>query len=491
MLDTRTGHLERTVRVGPGSMAEQVGVIGDQLYILTENPENPDGPSRQVDGYDLRTGMLLWGTEVPSYNGVFDVGDIPVFTSRGIVAQPAVGTIEGLQASDGVIAWQRHLPSGCSAGVDGRTAASALFLLPCGTRLRLISLDPATGRVLWQHDLGNTAGATTNPFGLPGPLLTTRNGDIIVQAGKSLQLYGSGGRLLFNRRESLTCAQGTTCVIGDDGADAVLLLGDTSYGYPSAVQDIDLATGRIRWQHPGKIIPADSDIAVDSAGMLYGNSGTFGAPALPAFILALQASTGRSTVMPLPTTADYVSIIGSSDGLLIAQSQGPGTTTIVTAYRPAGTPGKWSALGGTPTGEWPSACTLVTTADLRLIAPGYVAVPQHLAQGGISWPKPVTCTYATPGTTEPVITLTVSWIAATVSQAHQLTISKLDQAASLGPVTPISGGYLILNGNDTTQADEALITAGRAIVELTTPGSPGDVRKLAPLVAGRLRADYH
>src|SRR5262249_50847138 len=113
------------------------------------------------------------------------------------------------------------------------------------------------------------------------------------------------------------------------------------------------------------------------------------------------------------------------------------------------------------------------------------SLPRSASLPGVTWHKPVICTFVGPTTGDPAITLNVAWIAPSRQQAHELLPGVLD-----GNSRPIPGGYLVYYGAFNGGFDAALIVAGRAIVKVTVPGHPEDARRLAPLIAARLRAVY-
>src|SRR5438132_8455362 len=65
---------------------------------------------------------------------------------------------------------------------------------------------------------------------------------------------------------------------------------------------------------------------LDSDGILFGVAGPYGL--LPHFVLTMQASTGRSTVLPLPLAGSV--LVGATATLLMVLSQG-GRNYVITA----------------------------------------------------------------------------------------------------------------------------------------------------------------
>jgi hypothetical protein len=291
--------------------------------------------------------------------------------------------------------------------------------------------------------------------------------------------------------------------VGDGGSTVTLTLSGGVQDSSPHLENIALATGAVRWQKPGNLIDLESAMAEDSTGILYADGAALNSPPLlPESILAVQASTGRTVVLPLPvgemrfpaTGPDTSSVIGVADGLLISQSYGPYQDFRITAYRPEGAPTASTALGGSSVTEWPDASTLLALADLRFLASGYVPISQRLTLGGITWPRPVTCSYATPGKEKPVVTLTIGWVAATAQQAAEIYDSALNESAGNRAISPVSGtptgaeAYLVPDTtSDTQQMDSVLIHAGRIIVMVNVPNDGPAAERLVSAVLTRLR----
>jgi hypothetical protein len=136
---------------------------------------------------------------------------------------------------------------------------------------------------------------------------------------------------------------------------------------------------------------------------------------------------------------------------------------------------------------------LLAPADLRFLAPGYVPVPQHLTLGGITWPRPVTCSYATPGKEHPVVTLTIGWVAATAQQAAEIYASALNDSSSYDAISSVAGtpagaeAYLVPDTSAAQQRDSVLILSGRIIVTVNVPDDGPAAERLVPAVLARLR----
>jgi len=486
--DPGTGKVQWSAGPDRGWTFSGDAVIGNRLYAyMTTRNENVI----RFIAYDLGTGSVVWRTQlvVDLYRGVGL--QTVMFTTRGIVVQLGVANqLYGLRLSDGKGIWLARLPASCPAGDSTAAPSAAIFLLECtGSGVRLDSVDPATGRISWQRTL-----AVSRTAVYPIDLASTNAGEIVAEAGSTMRIFTSGGHLIATRVPPVSCPGGT-CMIGSEGSEGVLQLGTNS----SVVQGIDLTTGQVKWHRPGDLIASgiDSAISVDSGGTLFAPAGPFfigdQSELLPAFVLAMRAETGRGIVLPLPlaSTSGASLLVGTADGLLFVQSEGPRNPSI-TAFRPEHvTIAGPVSLGGVASAEWPDACALLTPADLRFISPGYVSSPRPVILSGVSWPKPVTCAYVGTHADDPAVTLTVGWIADSAGQANELVASDLAILGTTSQPPPrIPGGYLVHGSALGGGADRALVVAGRAIVEVTVPGNPGDARRLAPIVAARLQAIY-
>ncbi|MEO1366755.1 MAG: PQQ-binding-like beta-propeller repeat protein, partial [Acidobacteriota bacterium] len=182
--------------------------------------------------------------------GYFGFGSSPLVVDaekRRLVVAVIGGEVEG--AGAGVVAFDLGSGEEVWRAVDDRASYSSPVLATLGgqrqvvaaTRLRVVGLDPATGRELWQV-----------PFGRRGPSAV---GALPVAAGGRLLLtaaYGVGARLLdFSKPEPAEVWSGdqlsshypTPVVVGGTifGAD-----GREDHG-TGRLRAVDLNTGDVKW----------------------------------------------------------------------------------------------------------------------------------------------------------------------------------------------------------------------------------------------------
>jgi outer membrane protein assembly factor BamB len=511
ILDAMTGRPERSIAPDTGWNFTSTAVIGERLYAYLKTTTD-DPTIARLEAYDLSTGRSLWRTDIKAQPDRIFLSE-PMITSRGIVVvqssevEPGpTDLVQGLRLADGKATWLGlRLP--CSTGSDIGTASAAVFLLECTNGIRLVTIDPADAQVSWQHVLVANPSAyfAFNPPELS--LSATNLGDIIAQTGHTASIFTPSGRLIVTRAPPSSCWT-YGCDVVAAGQIGILNF-DTETG--PVEQAFNLSTGQVVWQQPGELIIGPgtnylmSASSQDYGGILFARAGPSivdeFSSLLPAFVLAMQVSTGRSTVLPLPLVGNSTSantvFVGSTAHLLIVAEEAA-ENAYVMALRPENAAIRGPAvLGGVTAAEWPNACTLLTPADLRFIAAGYASAPRPVTLSGANWPKPVTCAYVGPNAGDPAVTLTIAWFASSNEQANELLRSKLSVypvgtcgrpcVTSPPPSQRIPGGYLVDDGTIEAGVDQALIVAGRAIVTVTVPGHPDDARKLAPLIAARLR----
>ncbi len=463
-------------------------VIGGRLYAYMTNPTQK---LLRLIAFDANNGAVVWQRIVVAllYRGIGL--DQVMFTSKGILIQLGVDNLlYGLSLSTGQNIWHTALPANCDGGGSAVAPAAALFLLECtGSGVRLDSVDPATGRVSWQRVLARSR-TPVYPF----ELYSIGEGDVVAQAGANLRIYSPGGNLIVSRVPPLGCPGGS-CGVAADGSAAVLEAGANS----NVVQGINLDTGQVQWRRSGELLEVGGAAASGPGpdGILYADAGPALAGSqtglLPTFMVAIQASTGRMNVIPVPVIpSDGTSVpAGFADGLVFVQSQtesGPVVTALRPEYVRLNGPVQ---LSGVTASQWPDACALLPTSELGFIAAGYVSSPRPVTLPGVKWPNAVTCAYVGPGSEDPAVTLTIAWVAPTAAQAQLLVTTDLGiEGSDSGPPPKVPGGYLIYDGGVSGEYDRVLIVAGRAIAELTVPGNARDAIRLAPIVESRLNASF-
>jgi outer membrane protein assembly factor BamB len=293
ILDARTGRLERTIEPDTGWSFSSGTVIGERLYT---DQTTQDPTIRRLVAYDLSTGRSIWRNDFQSQMyGVFS-SDYPTITSRGIVVpigaaqEGAADDLQGISLTDGTVVWQTQLPSGCPTGTSPDAlgastpgvgiARAAVFLLVCINGVRLVSVDPADGRISWQRVLA----ANPSPFHASNPaysaVVTTNLGDIVVKTGTKERIFTSSGQLIATR----ICPSSDDCNIDAVGRSGVLSL---HLRKPPIEQGLDLSTGQLVWQRTGTLINpyGGSAASPDYGGILYAEADYRGLCKTPLTIL--------------------------------------------------------------------------------------------------------------------------------------------------------------------------------------------------------------
>jgi hypothetical protein len=118
-------------------------------------------------------------------------------------------------------------------------------------------------------------------------------------------------------------------------------------------------------------------------------------------------------------------------------------------------------LGGVPASALANACALLTPADLRTVAHGYVFAPKSPVLSGTTWLKPVTCTYVGPTGNDPPVIVTTARMAASKGVPAPCTRSRntptsasLASTTSRNRPTRSAGSSADSGSSDTTPNDQ-------------------------------------
>jgi hypothetical protein len=474
-----TGRAQHAIASVPSWSFNQISIVGDRLY--TESIQN-DSNQVMLAAYTFPAMRLIWRNELYGGDGtptVLATDDGVVFI-QGSLAGPGL-MMEGLNEATGELTW--HRPSGmCLGDTPAAASVSTAYLVQCitGNQFAVEAIRPSDGRVMWRHVY-----AVANSSQVGAVLQASDDGYVFaVLTSTKAYLYAPNGATL----RKIACPE-CSDAFEATGAHSVLQLSTFSGG--GAIQDISLPSGRVLWQREGEIFSTvPQPLLVESNGVVYGQGGSAVADAAnselePFFVTALQAATGRSVTLPLPVSGGW--LLGASDGLVYVLYGTPSAPYNLAAFRPEQGPDTKEApaiLGGVNPAAWPNACILLTSAEIgHVIGPGYVAVPgRGLALAGVTMPQPDSCTYVGPAVDDPVVVVTIAWVAPTAAQANELIRTWITLYAG----TRFSGGYLVSDGTANDIDDRALIAAGRAIVTVTVPGNAADARALVTPVEDHL-----
>lgn len=452
--DVRTGTLIRTFTTS-GATVAGVWVASGTVVVFTEERE---GHGQKLQAYDLATGAALWRRAVG-------------FVGEG--RPPGIGAYTGpriMVTERGVVLAERRLEPLTLLSLDlrsGRTLASTVHERHCdlvaekgarsvllldycaGNRVRLSSVDPATLRSIWTRTLPppELTFPTPRQVGDPPRLALTVSGDgyAEVVADEFAAFYAPDGRRLSTVQESLTPA--------------------------GSVRDG-------RWTEP---------IRVGAAGTLMNRS--IGWP-LPAFLASLERATGRLHALPLDVPGVGASLVGTAGDLAFVRS-GVRVSAYVLTYGAA--TGR-HPFGVVPHNAWPDACDLLSAADLRPLADGYVPRPVRRVLLGWPLPKPVQCDWIPPTDDAPVISVSVDWVSHSDAAARRIFAAEtasIKQNSAYDPVTedPYLLDYLQSTATGTGSAPEAVVGVGPVIVRLASVSRPA-LRLLAPVVRDELLARH-
>ncbi|MDP9868472.1 MULTISPECIES: outer membrane protein assembly factor BamB family protein [Streptosporangium] len=465
--DARTGALVRTLSVAPttpgnGSRDPVAGVWATSGTVVVFTDDQSRGDQR-LHAYDARTGALLWRRAVTiasprnqaSDAGTYEGSPIMV-TERGVVLVDQAAEPPALRTLDprtGTPVARTARPRGCALTADA-TARSVVLLDHCaGNHLRLASVDPSTLRPNWTRTLPSPPRTLTDDGSPPSlHLVVSGDGYAGVSVGDVSSFYGPDGRLLSTGQEALRAA--------------------------GSARDS-------RWSRPMRL---NQGATTGGDGALWGDASRW---PLPAFLVSVDAGSGRLRALPLDASSTHVSLVGTTPGMAFVLF----ATGRVAAYTLTyGVPGGHELFDRVPPDAWPDACGLLTAADLRPVADGYVPTPRTPTLFGERLPKPVQCDWIPPVDDAPVVSLSVDWVSSSSAVAAQIfatETARIKQTEIYDAITEDAYllDYIRSTATGTGGAPEVLVNVGPVIVRLAS-ASRSALRLLAPLVRDELLARY-
>lgn len=207
---------------GVTSASSQPAVVGDTLYV--------GGWNAKVYALDRETGATKWTYDTADFTGSVEGGgtqlpvgfnavrDAPAVSDGKLYFGDVIGNVDALDARTGAFLWARKIDSHFSARIVGSPLVfrDRVFIglssvesgypidptYPCCTfRGKLVALDAATGRIVWQRQLsmGGQGGLAGIQWG------TSWDGERIyvsthdAQPGTLFALNPSNGQVLWSK----------------------------------------------------------------------------------------------------------------------------------------------------------------------------------------------------------------------------------------------------------------------------------------------------
>ncbi len=447
--------------------------------------------NRLMVGLDAVSGTLLWRQR----------GDVPAATERTTLRWPAGNgvvivtedgrdTLYGRSTTTGRQLWSKRLAHGCLLPeampyASGSSDSVAAFSLDCGTRERVLAVDPRSGRTLFAVNAAHTSTHSAVWVG----------GDVTaVFDGTGLYAYDRLGHRFLVRGGTDVCRD--MCPTAVTGGHLLIAYGpgrrDDDDTATRRLESVDISSGSVSWQRE---MPGYTALSV-AGGLVYALRSHLADPLLPAGIDVIDPLTGGGTTVPAPMVVrpglDGVRPwLGAGGGLLYialpaARPRPFGGARLMAlrgGIRGLGPP----ELAGVPAADWPDACSLLTKHDLPH---GYSGDPAPASIEGLR--LPAGCTYRPrhrgPRTSDGpqretgTLSVTVQWVASNAGAASALFAAARDTQNNVhDPVRVGDAAYAVGVPSGTVT-----MRVGRTIVTVTA-GMPGAATRMAAVVAAHLR----
>jgi outer membrane protein assembly factor BamB len=205
------------------------------------------GEREQAVCLDERTGRTLWSREWPaSYLGIdYPSGPraTPTVDGEFVYILGAAGHLFCLRSRDGSVVWQRHYPTDFGSVIPGWGTANAplvdgarLIVVPGGRPdAKVVALDKQTGKEIWRSLSGEQS-----EQGYSQPVLM--NGKLVVfHAGGVSTLDPAAGRVLWEHKYQVTF--NTPIATPVRWQNSVLVS-----SFFQGARMLDLADGELRWR---------------------------------------------------------------------------------------------------------------------------------------------------------------------------------------------------------------------------------------------------
>lgn len=177
---------------------------GRTILLALQSPARDYEDYSLIVGLDATTGRQLWSATGPEMSGALFAGDLntesPFLVDRGDEKWTAFDTRTGDQR------WQIPTPTPCGRPRVGDTASALVAVTQCPTddakdeyTFRLVTVEPATGKVLLDKELLTRSGADIDaivqPAGTRGTLLVTHETQDGASRGARLYVDATTGRV--------------------------------------------------------------------------------------------------------------------------------------------------------------------------------------------------------------------------------------------------------------------------------------------------------
>ena len=212
--------------------------------------------SDAVYAYDETTGQQLWSV-AHGYEGWPEI----VAIENDIIVLAADGSLSGVNVGTGAIAWQQMLPVGSVSDWENVTGGPLVALGRPDTEgqdVQAFGLDKATGTLLWQTSVGQTATSTGGTLELAGNGSGLIAAEVLTDATASLvALDGMTGTIAWTAPLANDGTYGRMYVT--EGAQPAVVYGTGGSLDVKSATGYDAATGAVRWQNEN--IGADAVLA--------------------------------------------------------------------------------------------------------------------------------------------------------------------------------------------------------------------------------------
>lgn len=493
VFDVTTGRLVRTLDTSWGSPPKTFQVGNLLLDYRTDDIDGwPDESVRHngyLTAYDMISGSHMWQQQgtvdqfLPAGSAAvvdsqYSSESFLAFTERGLVRNEEAWST-GRDRRTGRTTWtqEREQPR-CREGQPqlayAATRYHSLTLQWCeGERTVIEALDPETGRIAWQRDLGRlkdvVISVSPDLIGIGGEDRGRRTVSIFDDSGEQLaaatvddpafkpdeltMVGRSGNSLLFHSRETVYALP-----VGGHAPSRWGSFNSSNIPHPF--------TGGVVVS-----VPTGGESSYYVLGL--------GRPSQS----VVADLAGRRQVLPLPGGGE---VVGVASDLVITQREVRGRT-LFSALRLRHRQSVSPALGGVPPTDWPDACALLSDHELADIGRGYVRLPVRGSREifGTRLPRASACRFATPSADEnDIFEISVQWVTADPTAAEQLAEGDLHWTTPVGAVRALGPHtYLYRPGVEGDEGfDSAVIkVVGRQVLLVSGHDSGLIVRAAAHL----------